>query len=482
VPWVDAALVLLFVVDFVRTPALRRIEVDRRLPQRVGLSRDFRRVLVLHAPGAAGLRVEAHEEFPASFRVRARTVPKNVPEPATEPAPRGPFPGWVGAGDGDAGVGAGDGRTTVGAADRSTGAGARDRPPRGPVAYTALAPPRPDDPSGGPDVGRFDAAGRATLVRTYRSDLRGPFALGDLRVFVRGRWGLVERGGRLVGSQAVAVEPALANLRQTLRLAASERWEDLGVRLLRRRGGETEFESLREYVTGDDVRRVDWKAFARRGKPMVRQYQVERGQELVLLVDGGRRMRVTTAHGARRGWTKLDWAIDAALELAAVALTKGDRVGAAAFERGLTAWVAPARGGRQLTRLSQALFALQPTGHDSRPAGALRELAVRHRRSATVILISDVADPYSVDEQRRALSVASRRHRLVFAALDDPGLRAAAEGDGVSAPVRAAALELLDDRRRALRTLAGSGVRVLDALPAEAAGPLVAAWLEERRR
>ena len=239
--------------------------------------------------------------------------------------------------------------------------GAADRPPR------ALAAPVADDPSGGPDVGRFDEAGRATLVRAYRSDLRGLFALGDLRVFVRGRWGLVERGGRLVGAQTVAVEPALSNLRQTLRLAASERWEDLGVRLLRRRGGETEFESLREYVNGDDVRRVDWKAFARRGKPMVRQYQVERGQELVLLVDCGRRMRITTAHGTRRGWTKLDWAIDAALELAAVALSKGDRVGAAAFERGLTAWVPPARGGRQLTRLSQALFALQPSALDSRP-------------------------------------------------------------------------------------------------------------------
>ena len=254
------------------------------------------------------------------------------------------------------------------------------------------------------------------------------------------------------------------------------------MRLLRRRGGETDFESLREYVHGDDVRRVDWKAFARRGKPMVRQYQVERGQELVLLVDCGRRMRITTAHGRLRGWTKLDWAIDAALELAAVALSKGDRVGGAAFERGLTTWVAPAKSGRQLTRLSRSLFGLQPSAHDSDLARALRELAVRHRRRATVILISDVADPYSVDAQRRALASASKRHRLVFAALDDPGLRAAAGGTGAAPPVRAAALELMGDRRRALRALAGTGVRVLDTLPAEAAAPLLAAWLDERRR
>ena len=177
----------------------------------------------------------------------------------------------------------------------------------------------------------------------------------------------------------MAVEPALANLKRTLVLAASERWEDLGARLMRRRGGETEFESLREYVHGDDVRRVDWMAFARRGKPMVRQYQVERGQELILLIDGGRRMRVTAAEGERAGWTKLDWALDAALELAAVALSKGDRVGAAAFRRGLATWVAPAKSGRQLTRLFQALFPLQPSQEDSGP----RALPPRSSRAAT---------------------------------------------------------------------------------------------------
>ena len=97
-----------------------------------------------------------------------------------------------------------------------------------------------------------------------------------------------------------------------------------------------------------------------------------------------------------------------------------------------------------------------------------------------MLVISDVADPLSVDRQRRALAAVSRRHRLIFAALDDPSLRAASEA-GESAAVRAAALELVEDRHRALRSLAASGARVVDALPAEAAGPLLAAWLDERR-
>jgi len=345
-----------------------------------------------------------------------------------------------------------------------------------PPSFEAL-----DTPLGFPERARFDEAGRATLVRRYRASLRGRFAVGDLRVRVRGPLGLFERQKRFHGEQELAVEAALLHLRETLLFAASERWQDLGVRTLRRRGGLSEFESLREYVRGDEVRCIDWKASARRAKPMVKSYQVERGQELVLLIDCGRRMRAPGGAGEHAAWTKLDWALDAALELAAVALRQGDRVGAAAFERGLVAYVPPAKGARTQALLSGALFPLQPSERDGDLAHALRELALRHRRRATVLVISDVADPLSLEEQRAALAAGSRHHRLIFAALDDPALRAAAEGEGDDAVLRAAALELVAERARSLRMLAASGARVLDALPAEAAGPMLAAWLDERR-
>jgi uncharacterized protein (DUF58 family) len=192
-------------------------------------------------------------------------------------------------------------------------------------------------------------------------------------------------------------------------------------------------------------------------------------------------MRARDGAGEHAAWTKLDWALDAALELAAVALRQGDRVGAAAFERGLVAYVAPAKGGRAQARLAGALFPLQPSERDGDLGRALGELALRHRRRATVLVISDVADPLSLEEQRAALAAGSRHHRLIFAALDDPELRRAAEGEGADAVLRAAALELVAERERSLRTLASSGARVLDALPAEAAAPMLAAWLDERR-
>jgi uncharacterized protein (DUF58 family) len=423
----DALLAALVVGELLLTPAPARAVLERTLPERVGLSRPFERRLALELAGAGGLSVEVHEEFPAPFAVLAVSH-----------------------------------------------AGAR-------------LPPPADDPSGGPDRGRLPREGRLELVRVYRSDLRGPFVFGALRLCVRGPLGLVERQARFEGRQALAVEPSLPNLRSTLELAASERWQDLRVKLLRRFGGEREFESLREYASGDDVRRVDWKAFARRGKPMVRVHEVERGQELFLLVDRGRRMRVAVEGAEHHAWTKLDWALDTALVIAAVALAKGDRVGAAAFDRGLAPFVAPARASGQLARLTKALFHLEPRELESDLGLALTELAARHRRVATVIVLSDVADPFSVHEQRSALVHASRRQRVVFAALDDPEVAAAARGElgsGVSAEgaLVDAARELVADRRRALRELASSGARVLDALPAEAAAPVLAAWLSERRR
>ena len=413
-------------LDWFRTPVASKVEVKRSLPERVGLSRSIARQIDLELPAAAGRELELYESYPTGFAVEA---------------------------------------ISLGGALQAVGE---------------------EHGLHGADQGRFDASGHLRLLRRYRSDLRGRFEFGSIRLRLGSPLGFWQRQARFDAIQAINVQPALAGLRQTLRLAASDRWQDLGLRRLRKRGGETEFESLREYVPGDDVRRVDWKAFARRGKPMIRQYQVERGQELILLVDMGRRMRSTTSKGDGSGWSKLDWALDAALQLAAVALSKGDRVGAAAYADGLESWVTPRRGRAQQTRLSQALFSLQPTSGDANLAQALLELSLRHRRRATVVILSDVADPLSAHAQQKALRSAAKRHRLIFAALDDPDLNQLVELTPESeplapAPLRASAFEMIEDRRQALRSLASSGARILDALPATAAAPLLAAWLAERR-
>lgn len=428
----DLLLLSLLCVDWFRTPWPGLLLVDRDAPVRVGLDNEFTRVLRVRAPSeqvalrVAGRTLEVREEFPEDFEVLGRTLPDGL---------------------------------------------------------AALAP---EDPTGGPDVGLLDATPAGlSLSRSYRGRVRGARELGDLRLRLSSPWGLLQRQCRLTGAQRILVQPALSSLRRTLQLAASERWRDLGVRRLRRRGGMTEFESLRDYVHGDDVRLVDWKAFARRGRPTVREFQVERGQELILLVDCGRRMLQKTAAGEERGWSKLDHALDAALELAAVALQEGDRVGLLAYDSGVRAWVPPRRGARALAELIRAVFDLEPRSVEADLARALREVSILHRRRVFLVVLSDVADPLSVEEQRTVLARAGRRQRIVFAALDDPAVRALASGAEPAGPAasaqRAAALHLCAERRRSLDLLRGTGVRVLDALPAETAGPLLSEWLSARR-
>ncbi len=421
---------LAVVIDAALLRSPKRLALERELPQRVGLGVPFERRIRLSGPGAAfGLAVdgELREQFPDTVAVSA------------------------------------DSELEGASAARARGA-------------------ERDDPTGGPERFRSSATEPVELARNYAGAQRGRVVFGDVRVRLIGPLGLVARQARFSAEQVVAVEPPLTGLSRRLALVASERWRDLGLRAARRPGGATEFESLREYVSGDDVRSIDWKGFARRSAPLVREFQDERGQELLIAIDCGRAMMLCTALGAQRGWTKLDSALDAALQLAAVALRAGDRVGALAFDARTRAWVAPRRGTRQLQRLRETLFDLQPVRVASDLERALAELALRHRRSATVVILSDVADPLSVDDQRRALRAATRNHRLVFAALDDPDLRAVLERSDRDPLLVGAAERLLAERQASLAALARGGARVLSPIPAESAGPLIAAWLAERGR
>jgi uncharacterized protein (DUF58 family) len=525
---VDVVFALAIALDFVLTPRPDRLGVRRRLPASAGLSQEFARSLRVDVGAvsrAAGLELEVHEEFADAFEVRARSVrsPRaiaNDSKGARDERAGAALDAASTASSRSSGSSAPNASTGSSASSVRSGDGTSDALRiASRVAPAGLSAPAAGDPSGGPDVTLLPASGPIDLVRIYRSSRRGVHALGDMRLRLRGRFGLVQRQSRMRGAQSIEIEPALLNLKHTLTLAASERWRDLGLRHLRRRGGMTEFESLRDHVHGDDLRLVDWKAFAKRGRPIVRQFQEERGQEMLIVIDCGRRMSTTseevvapndpearatsasiserrdgatsTVRAASRraratipvaGWTKLDHALDAALQIAAVALQRGDRVGAMAFDSRVRAFVAPARGSRQLERLRDALFALQASPLESDLERALSELSVRHRRRALVLILTDVADPLSIDRQRAALATGSRRHKILFATLDDPSLRAAAEGTlRVDASVRAAAMELQEERRTSLRRLSRTGARVLDTLPAEAAAPLLAAWLEMRR-
>src|SRR4051812_13794644 len=185
---------------------------------------------------------------------------------------------------------------------------------------------------------------------------RGEAALGDVALRVRTPLGLVARTLRYGMEDRVLVAPSLAGVRRFRWLAVHQRLAAVGVRSTPKRGEGRTFASLRDYVVGDDPRHIDWKASARRGHPITREYTIEQAQTVYLLVDAGRSM--TQLAGA---YSRFEYALSSALVLADVASTAGDRVGAMVFDDQLRALVPAQRGRAALQALRTAMIPLQPS-------------------------------------------------------------------------------------------------------------------------
>jgi uncharacterized protein (DUF58 family) len=256
--------------------------------------------------------------------------------------------------------------------------------------------------------------------------------------------------------------------------------EEVGQRRTRRRGAEQEFESLRDYVVGDEIRRIDWKASARRSRPLVRQYESERNAETILAIDCGRLMGSLID-----GVPKLDLALTPVLDLAAVALRRGERVGLLGFDADARSFVPPRAGLAQLTPILEAAARLprgtQPTSY----LRAVHHLEAHHRKRCLLVVFSDFTDELSAADMYASLAALTRRHVVLFVAVGDPHLTAILDGpaeDERAHVQRAVAGQLLGERRRVLARMERLGIFTVDAEPARLTGPLLRTFLEVRLR
>jgi len=318
----------------------------------------------------------------------------------------------------------------------------------------------------------FDVSGRA----------RGETPLGPVALRVRTPLGLVGRTLRYPMSDRVVIAPSLAGVRRFRWLAVHQRLAAAGVRDARRRGEGRAFAGLRDYVVGDDPRLIDWKATARRGHPITREFTVEQSQTVYVLVDAGRSM--TQLAGP---WPRFEYALSSALVLADAATTAGDRVGAMVFDDQLRALVPAQRGAAALHAIRTALVPLAPTMVEPDYAAAFRALALRQRKRALVVLITDVLDARTARSLLAHLGRATSRHLAVVVALRNEALLAAAAlpaGGGGEARLyeAAAASELLGERALALQRMRDAGVVVLDVAPDAMAAAVVSEYLELKAR
>lgn len=334
------------------------------------------------------------------------------------------------------------------------------------------------EPSGLPTSVVIEPGSFVQIDYRVRARERGPAHFAPAELWVRSPWRgwLFKR--RCGEPDDIRVYPNFRELVKYSLLATERRTPLLGIRRRPRRGEGSDFHQLREYRDGDTPRQIDWKVTARLRKTISREYQDERDQQIVFLLDCGRRM-----HSRDGELSHFDHALDAVLLLAHVGLRQGDAVGLLTFS-GERRWMAPRKGSAQLHPLMNHVYDLQTTSRASDYLGAARDLVEHLRKRALVVLVSNLRDE-DHEELVAAARLLSRTHLVLFASMKERALAGPLER-----PVRnvddavlvAATHQYLQGRHRAHDLLRLGGVLALDAEPQQLAVALVNGYLDIKGR
>ena len=310
-----------------------------------------------------------------------------------------------------------------------------------------------------------------TVEYEVRPVERGSDAFRGTFVRVHCPFGLAVRQEFLTTEEPVRIYPNILALREFNLLRQQGRLRDIGIRRTRTRGLGTEFESIRQYSEGDDYRKIDWKATARKGDLMVRQYEQERNQPVIICIDVGRHM-LSEVYGVK----KLDHVLDSLLMLANAAAIAGDQVGLIVFSDTVKRYLPPKKGHSQISLIIEASHDLVAEPVESDLPGALAYLAQRWNRRSLLVIFSDCVDPDRAQNLLRGLAPAARRHLTLFCRINDGRINEieARKTETVKDMYqKAAAAFVMEDRRAAQSLFTNAKVNVLDSEPQELAAKLV---------
>lgn len=292
--------------------------------------------------------------------------------------------------------------------------------------------------------------------------------------------GLVWKETHLRTEQPIRVYPNVLALREFDLLKQKGRLKELGIRRSRQRGLGTEFESLREYTDGDDFRKVDWKASARKGKLVVRQYEQDRNQCVLICIDVGRHM-LAEVDGVR----KLDRALDACLMLTHAAVTAGDLVGLLVYSDIVMRYIPPHKGRNQMGVIIEAIHDLAAEPIESDPMAAMSYLASRWKRRSLLVAFTDLDSPEGARQIVACFGPLAKRHLALLARVSDPRLNVLYNQPVASLPAmyeRAAAHTIIGDRRQATMILDSAGIHNLECEPDDLSAALVSFYFQVKER
>ncbi|ONM49106.1 DUF58 domain-containing protein [Nocardia donostiensis] len=318
---------------------------------------------------------------------------------------------------------------------------------------------------------------RARFRTTLTPSLRGDRSAGPVTLRLLGPLGLAGRQTRRTVPARVRALPPFRSER--LLVSKAKQLQHLeGRNIADMRGQGTEFDSFREYVPGDDVRAIDWRATARANDVLVRTWRPERNRHLLMLLDTGRISAGRVGDG-----TRLDASIEAALLLGGLAAAAGDSVDLLAYDRGVRAEVRGAGGKALQPRLMHAMAGVVPALVDTDSAGLVRATIQRARRRSLVVWFTSL-DGAAVEENLLpVLPVLARRHRVLLVSVTDPEVAAAAlRRDSLTDIYRAAAAESrIAEHALVQESLRRHGLAVVAAAPDQLPEALADEYLELKR-
>ena len=294
---------------------------------------------------------------------------------------------------------------------------------------------------------------------------RGFLSLGAVHMRTLSPWGLIWRRSSVAVSDTLQVQPGVQDLlRDRSGFAIRRRLSTPGLRRNRQWGEGREFESLRDYVQGDDPRTIDWKASAKRRKFVVRNYEAERSQNIVLAIDAGRHMRERLSPVRER----IDYALGACMMLASRAQNFGDRIGVVVFDEGIR-HVSPPRKADP-PALAKVLAGVETRLVEPNYPLAFATLGRTFRKRSLVVLFCDVIDGSVSRALVSSLARIGRAHLPLAIAIRNPALESAATQavtESHDAYHRAAAEELVQSRATTLQVMRQSGILVVDTTPGD---------------
>ena len=325
-----------------------------------------------------------------------------------------------------------------------------------------------------------DAQSTATLIYGVTPPRRGRFEFGQTAVRFLSPF-------RLIWCQLNAGEPEAVKVYPNMRRAREAELKALGARSVvsshRKtswRGEGREFESMRDYVRGDELRHISWTATARRGKLTTRQYQIERDQTILIALDAGRLM---TARIEQE--TKLDSAVHATLALFSAAARAGDNAGLLVFGRRIRSYLPPSRGRDHIESALEALYAVEPEMIEPSYPHAFEFIAANSKRRALVVLLTDLVDEEGSKELLTSLHILRPRHLPLVVTIADRDLKAVVRQEPSSVRelfTQSVAEEIIHHREAALRLVESLGGLALDVTAAALAPALLETYLRVKER